>query len=83
MSSKSVAQLAETSYSSSDLTSSCSPALTNQDMSLFFILDKLTAYDNKTLLNPASIANPCGLIAKSFFNDEFAVTAGPVLFGIS
>jgi len=33
-----------------------------------------TAYDGVTALDPAAAANPCGLIARSFFNDTYALT---------
>lgn len=31
------------------------------------------AWDGKTLLDPMAVANPCGLIAKSFFNDTYSM----------
>ena len=42
----------------------CDPAVTNKDM------DKHESVDG-TALNPEDVAIPCGLIAKSYFNDEF------------
>lgn len=43
---------------------SCSGALTNADLGVTHAIDG-------TLLNPYDPANPCGLQAKSFFNDTF------------
>ena len=31
------------------------------------------AWDGETLLDPEAVANPCGLIANSFFTDSFAI----------
>lgn len=45
----------------------CDPILTNSDLGFKFAADKTT------LLNPDGPANPCGLVAKSFFNDSFAL----------
>jgi hypothetical protein len=43
----------------------CDPIVHNSD------IDKIYAFDGKTLLNKYDIAIPCGLIAKSVFNDTF------------
>ena len=46
----------------------CEPIYTNRDMG--FNPDK-KAVDDKTILNPDEMAIPCGIMAKSFFNDSF------------
>lgn len=46
--------------------SDCTPTITNKQM------DKLLSF-NGTKLNPDAAAFPCGLVAKSFFNDTFSV----------
>ncbi len=43
----------------------CDPIVHNSD------IDRKLAFDGKTLLNPYDIAIPCGLIAKSVFNDTY------------
>ena len=43
----------------------CDPVITNADM------NKKRAYNDTGDLNPNDIAIPCGLIAKSFFNDNY------------
>lgn len=45
--------------------SSCEPITTNKDTG------RLLAADGKTVLEPSAVANPCGLVAKSVFNDTF------------
>lgn len=45
---------------------SCSPVETNEEMDKEFAIDG-------TKLDPKEVATPCGLIAKSFFNDTFAI----------
>ena len=51
--------------------SDCDPIMLNSDVNnnnaTFF------AFDGKTLLNQSWAANPCGLVAKSFFTDSFAI----------
>jgi len=47
----------------------CDPITRNKDIS------KLYAYDGTTLLDPEEVAIPCGLIAKSVFNDTFSLSA--------
>ena len=44
----------------------CSPVETNEQM------DKTKSYDGTTL-DPKAVATPCGLIAKSFFNDTYEI----------
>lgn len=44
----------------------CSPVETNEQM------DKTKSYDGTTL-DPKGVATPCGLIAKSFFNDTYEI----------
>ena len=46
----------------------CEPIYTNKDMG--FNIDQKAA-DGNTTLNPNDVAIPCGLIAKSYFNDKF------------
>ena len=43
----------------------CDPIVHNSD------IDRVYAFDGKTLLNKYDIAIPCGLIAKSVFNDTY------------
>ena len=43
----------------------CDPAITNADM------NKEWNYNHTIRLNPEDVAIPCGLIAKSYFNDDF------------
>lgn len=45
---------------------SCSPILKNKDISA-----ELWSHDHSTKLDPEGVASPCGLIARSFFNDTF------------
>jgi hypothetical protein len=43
----------------------CDPIVTNADMGVS------VAFDGVTTLNQSAVAIPCGLIAKSVFNDTF------------
>ena len=45
----------------------CAPILTNAQAEVTM------AVDGVTTLDPAAAAYPCGLVAKSFFNDTFAL----------
>jgi hypothetical protein len=53
-----------------EVTSNCDPVVLNSDISSVTIY----AQDNTTLLDPAAVANPCGLIAKSLFTDTYAMS---------
>lgn len=66
--SKSNPQLEGQNVPISQLNTDCDPIVTNAD------LGKTIAMDGKTPLDPNAPANPCGLIAKSLFNDTFSMT---------
>jgi hypothetical protein len=51
----------------------CDPIVHNSD------IDKIYAFDNTTLLNKYDIAIPCGLIAKSVFNDTYTMARDSAL----
>ena len=46
---------------------SCDPVKTNGDLGLDY------AFDGITLLDPEAPAYPCGLVAKSLFNDTLSL----------
>lgn len=50
----------------SEIEDDCNPIVYNRD-----VAKDLYAYDGTTLLDGDDIANPCGLVAKSFFTDSF------------
>ncbi len=51
-----------------DEISSCDPILTMSNLSTY---NPGTAFDGVTRLPSSTVANPCGLIAKYFFNDRY------------
>lgn len=61
------------------VTSSCDPIITNADLAnmgikyYYWTEDGGFNYDQYTELEPEQLATPCGLIAKSMFNDTFAL----------
>ena len=67
--SKSDKQLNGKSFSLKEMKNSgdCAPAETNSEMNKIFV------YNSTTELNPDDLAIPCGLIAKSFFDDDYAL----------
>lgn len=67
MKSKSDYQLEGTAQSYSDAESSCTPITTVGELGINTTLDG-------TILSNGAVAWPCGLIAKSLFNDTFAFT---------
>lgn len=66
--SKSSSQLAGSLLTVADLTSDCDPIVNMTDLGIS------TSY-NGIVLEGTAPANPCGLIAKSFFNDTYALVA--------
>jgi hypothetical protein len=65
--SKSISQLKGQIKSVDDIKTECEPIIRNSD------LWATTSIDGTTL-NPDDPANPCGLIARSYFNDTFTLT---------
>ena len=68
--SKSNKQLKGNWYSDEDdIKNDCDPIKLNKDL-----YEGIRAIDaNQTLLDPNEVAHPCGLIAKSYFNDTFEI----------
>jgi hypothetical protein len=50
-----------------DVLSDCAPIYTNKDA------ERTVAADGVTVLDPNAAAHPCGLVAKSFFNDTYTL----------
>ena len=46
----------------------CDPIVTNKDLGFEYAFDKVTK------LIPDDVAYPCGLVAKSYFNDTFILS---------
>jgi hypothetical protein len=53
---------------SKDAAKQCDPVVFNKDMNKEFAFDKVTKLD------PEKVAIPCGLIAKSVFNDTYMLS---------
>ena len=68
--SKSNKQLKGNWLEESDIDDDCEPIKLNKDL-----YEGITGL-NKTVLDPEGVAHPCGLIAKSFFNDTFVLKKG-------
>ena len=69
--SRSFNQLKGTYLQVADISSDCDPIKTNADLA-----PVIKAYDGVSFLDPAGPATPCGLVAKSFFQDTYVMT-GP------
>ena len=67
MKSKSIKQLKGNVMKESDIKDDCEPIVLNKD--LYEGISNI----NGTVLDPDGVAHPCGLIAKSFFNDSFEI----------
>ena len=66
MKSRSNQQLLGNNLSVEELNSDCLPIVTNNDV------DRYYSWDG-TKLTPEAAAYPCGLVAKSYFNDTIAI----------
>jgi hypothetical protein len=53
-------------YVNTDKAFQCDPIIRNKD-----IANPLMNYKKTKVLNPEDVAMPCGLVAKSFFNDTY------------
>lgn len=71
-----------------DVSSSCAPIILNSDLANMGIKyyawedlpgEEAFGYDEFTPLDPDGVAVPCGLIAKSLFNDTYALYADEAL----
>lgn len=67
--SRNVVQLAGNQISMDDAFRSCEPIVTNANLGLKY------AFDGVTELDPNAVAVPCGLIAKSHFNDTYRLNS--------
>ena len=69
MKSRSYSQLQGNVISLSTAQTDCDPIVTNDN-----IASPLYSYDGKTKLDGNAVAFPCGLVAKSFFNDTYNIS---------
>jgi hypothetical protein len=70
--SKSASQLAGQKLSIGDVSSDCDPIITMKDLGLP-ISPSWSAALSASASNSNVVANPCGLIAKTFFNDSYSL----------
>ena len=73
----SVKQLLGYDISVSDAQSDCEPIVYNANISV------KVAIDGKTPLDPNAIANPCGIIAYTVFNDSYSLSNSSQVVDIS
>ena len=66
--SKSMKQLKGNVVQENEIKDDCDPIILNKD-----IYEGVRSYDNSTELDPEDVAFPCGLIAKSYFNDTYKI----------
>lgn len=62
---------------SAEAATQCEPVSTNAQM------NKTWAFDGTTKLDPEAVAYPCGLIAKSLFDDAYNLTSANDPFVLS
>ena len=66
--SKSYKQLKGNIMKESEIKDDCEPIILNKD-----IYEGVNSSDGSIVLDPDGVAHPCGLIAKSFFNDTYEI----------
>ena len=66
--SKSIKQLKGKIMQEKDIKDDCEPIILNKD-----IYEGVTSSDGLRTLDPDGVAHPCGLIAKSYFNDTYEI----------
>ena len=66
--SKSIKQLKGNIMKESDIKDDCDPIILNKD-----IYEGVNSSDGLKTLDPDGVAHPCGLIAKSYFNDTYEI----------
>jgi len=66
--SKSSKQLKGNFLTEDEIKDDCDPIILNKDIN-----ETLYSYDGTTKLDPDKVAHPCGLIAKSVFNDTYEI----------
>lgn len=76
MLSKSTNQLNGENPSASDIEGDCKPVVFVKDLGFAPLTNEIT-------LTPNSVANPCGLVPRSYFNDTFTLTNGKQPLSIS